>query len=71
MPIPKLEELQAWFDGLDEHQRICRVWVRTEAYAHICGREAVGIDRLGGGKALVCEGHKPSTEANFVRLKAN
>lgn len=69
MALPTMEELQRWFDGLDEHQRICRQWTRTEAYAHICGREAVGIDRLGGKNALVCETHQPSTPENFVRLK--
>lgn len=69
MPIPTMEELLRWFDELDANQRICRVWVKTEAHAHICGREAVGLDRLGGSRALVCEGHKPREEW-FVRLKA-
>ncbi len=70
MPLPTMEELLRWFDALYDDQRVCRTWVTTEAYAHICARAAVGIDRLGGRYALVCEAHRPSTEANFARLRA-
>lgn len=70
MPLPTIEELLRWFDSLADDQRICRTWVRTESYAHICARAAVGIDRQGSKNALVCEAHKPLSEANFARLKA-
>lgn len=69
MSVPTIEELLGWFHSLADDQRICRTWVRTESYAHICARAAVGIDRLGGKNALVCEAHKPSTDANFARLR--
>lgn len=71
MSVPTLEELQRWFDGLDSAQRVCREWIRTESYTAICGREAVGIDRLQHAKhndGLVCETHKPQ-ERWFVRLR--
>ncbi len=68
MSVPTLEELRRWFDSLDAHQRVCRVWIRTESYSAMCAREAVGIDRLGGKNALVCEGHKPANADWFVRL---
>lgn len=71
MPIPTIEELLGWFHSLADDQRICRTWVRTESYAHICARAAVGIDRLGGKNALVCEAHKPLAEASFARLSAS
>jgi hypothetical protein len=76
MAIPTLDELRQWFDRLEPDQRICRVMVRTESYAHVCGREAVGIDRLGGRNGLVCEQHKPRVYGSdqesqfFVRLKS-
>lgn len=67
-----LEELQAWFKDLHPQERICRVWVKTEAFSHICGRDAVGVNRMEGGKkaqlGLVCETHKPGNPDWFIRL---
>lgn len=68
MTFPSLEQLQTWFDTMDEHQRVCRIMCRTEGYSAICGRAAIGVDRLGGKSALVCERHVPSREENFIRL---
>ena len=67
--MPSLDELRAWFRALDVHQRVCRTMVKSEIAMGICGREAVGIDRLGGARALVCEAHIPAKPEWFVRLK--
>lgn len=69
MAVPTLEELQRWFDGLDEMQRICRVMVKDEAHMHICGRDAVGLDRHAGPRGLVCAGHRPANPDWFVELR--
>jgi hypothetical protein len=42
--------------------------LKSGTHMGICGRRAVGIDRLGGKNALVCEAHKPAREDWFVRL---
>jgi hypothetical protein len=67
MAVPTLDELKAWFNALDATQRVCRVTARDATHMGICGRAAVGIDRLGGRNALVCEAHKPREEW-FIRL---
>lgn len=70
MAVATLEELQRWFDGLTEQERVCRVWVRGEVHSGICGRAAVGLDRMTGPRGLVCEAHKPKTRDWFVRFLA-
>jgi len=81
MAVPTLDELRAWFNAMDPAARVCRVMVKDEIRSPhapltgamggpvigICGRAAVGIDRLGGKNALVCEAHQPR-EMWFVRL---
>lgn len=69
MAIATLEELRCWFDALSEPQRVCRVWMRGEIHSGICGRAAVGMDRMAGSRGLVCELHKPSTPEWFVRFR--
>lgn len=66
--VPTLDELRQWFNGLSAEQRICRVMCRTESCINICGREAVGLDRLGGPRGLVCESHRPE-DRFFIPLK--
>lgn len=71
MPLQTLEELQRWFDGLDASQRVCRVMVSKGDYVMICGRPAIGIDRLTHGwhrDGLVCDQHKPENPNWFVSL---
>lgn len=65
--VPTLDELREWFKALSPEQRVCRVMLRDEIHMGICGRAAVGIDRLGGRNALVCEAHRPR-EQWFIRL---
>jgi hypothetical protein len=69
MAVTTLEELQRWFDELSEPQRVCQVWVRGEIHSGICGRTAVGVDRMAGPRGLVCELHKPKTPEWFVRFR--
>jgi hypothetical protein len=69
MAITTLEELQGWFDGLTEPERVCRVWVRGKVHSGICGRAAVGMDRMAGPRGLVCDVHKPNTPEWFVRFR--
>ena len=73
MRTPTLEELQTWFNALHPAERICRVWVRDEATSHICGSEAVGINRMEANRTaqlgLVCDRHKPDNPDWFVGLK--
>jgi hypothetical protein len=69
MAITTLEELQSWFDGLAEPERVCRVWVRGKVHSGICARAAVGMDRMAGSRGLVCEVHKPNTPEWFVRFR--
>jgi hypothetical protein len=68
MAVATLDELKQWFNGLEESQRVCRTMTRTEDYSAMCGRAAVGMDRLNGPRGLVCEAHKPQ-ERWFVRLR--
>ena len=69
MPMPTLEELRRWYEGLTEQERVCRVWMRDEIHSGICARSAVGIDRMAGPRGLVCDAHKPANRDWFVRLR--
>lgn len=70
MATATIEELHRWFAELSEPERVCRTWVRGKIHSGICGRSAVGIDRMAGARGLVCELHKPNTPEWFVRLRA-